>query len=416
MQHTDLIQFRRDLHKNAEPGFCEIRTACRIEERLEALPVAILKGERVQSVENVGNYPDELTRRRWYERAVETGADPAKSAYFLEHGTAIVALLEGDSPGPVWGLRTDIDALPIAEAQDERHLPFREGFSSQTGAMHACGHDCHASIGLGVLEALQDRHFPGVLKVIFQPAEEGVRGAQTILNTDIADDITNMLAIHVRADAGIGQVTASVTGGMATNKFAVHLAGIPSHASGAPQEGRNALLAAAAMALSIMALPRFSTADTRLNIGTLHAGDNVNIVPGHADMTCEARATDDDVLLELVRRVETIIDSTAAAYEVGVQRKITGKACTMRPDGELVDKIIRAAEAAPETRTIVRSAMMGGSDDANLFIRNAQRRGGMGAYINVGANSPAPHHNNYFNPDESCIPLGVHVLENLFRA
>ena len=416
MTKDSLVSFRRTLHKNAEPGFCEIGTASRIEEKLEKLPLTILKGERVQDTSHVGAYPDVSVRHQWFLRAVDSGVSEERAQFFLNHGTGIVAVLAGDRPGPVWGLRTDIDALPIRETEDASHFPTAEGFNSTNGAMHACGHDCHAAIGVGLLEELSDHHFPGTLKVIFQPAEEGVRGAQTILNTDVADDITKMLAIHVRGEKPVGNITASGTGGMATNKFLIHFAGRSAHASADPQDGRNALLAAASMAMSLMSLPRFSTADTRLNVGTLHAGDNVNIVPAHAEMACEARAANDAVLNELTRRVKLLVSGTAESYEVTPDFQITGTACTMHPDPQLVDAIIDAAKECEQVQFIDRLGDMKGSDDAALFIRNTQQHGGQGAYIHVGADSPAPHHNDHFDAKEDSIGIGIDVLANLIRA
>lgn len=416
MHGIDLISLRRDLHRHAEPAFCEIRTACLIEEVLKGLPVTIKVGPEVQDLTGVGAYPSESTRRGWRDRAIASGADSSRADYFLNHGTAIIAVLEGSRPGPVWGLRVDIDALPITESDDASHFPAAEGFRATNGAMHACGHDCHATIGIGVLESLSDHDFPGTLKVVFQPAEEGVRGAQTILNTSAVDDVHQMLAIHVRGDYPKGSVVGSVEGGMATQKLQVDYEGIASHASAAPEQGRNALLAAAASALSIMALPRYSNADTRLNVGTLHAGDNVNIVPAHATMICEARADDDDVLLDLVERVRGAIAGTAVAYDVKATTTLIGSACTMSPDTELVERIVELARQMEIVRDVVDLAPMTGSDDAHLFIREVQRRGGIGAYINVGAESPAPHHNPFFDVDETCIPVAVDLLDRLIRS
>jgi aminobenzoyl-glutamate utilization protein A len=412
---TDLPFLRRDLHQHAEPGFCEIRTASVLEEKLEVLPLTILKGEQVQDVSEVVNYPSAEELNHWYEVAVRGGIEPARAQYFRDHGTAMVVELEGNRPGPVWGLRADIDALRLEEPSDPKHLPAKMGFNSRTGAMHACGHDVHATIAVGLLEALSDHDFAGRLKVIFQPAEEGVRGADTILRAGVTDDITKMLGLHVDGPSAVGTLTASTVGGMAVNGFLVTFTGKASHASMAPQEGRNALLAASSSALSIMALPRFSSADTRLNVGTLHAGDAVNIVPAHASMEAEARATDDAVLSDLVTRVEQVLDGTAEAYGVEVEHRIMGHAVTVQPDDELVDAIASAAEEVPGVTEIQRTAPMGASDDASLFIRNTQRRGGQGAFIMVGAGSPAPHHNNYFDVDEDVIGIGLHLLERLLR-
>lgn len=411
-----MIDFRRELHRHAEPGFLEFGTAARIERQLAGLPVTITSGADVQDLSGVVGGPDEATRAHWAGLAVESGADPERVDYFAQHGTALVVQVEGNRPGPTWALRTDIDALPIREADDDQHLPAREGFNSETGAMHACGHDCHAAIGVGLLHRLSDHDFPGTVKIFFQPAEEGVRGAQTMIDAGVLDGVDRMLGVHVRGDSAVSTVIASVVGGMATRKLAVSFHGRASHASGAPQEGRNALLAAAMASLGIMSLPRYAGTDTRLNVGTLHAGDNVNIVPALAELTCEARAADDEVIDDLTERVRAVIAGAAAAYGVDHEVKITGRAVTIVPDDALVAKIVRAAETLDGLPEVLSNSPQSGSDDVNLMIKGVQQAGGQGAYVNIGANSPAPHHNPSFEPDEGAIFTAIDLLEAVFRA
>lgn len=415
MDRDRLITFRRDLHRYAEPGFLEYRTAGRIEAALAGLPITIRSGREVQDLSGVVNYPDQPTRDRWAELAVAAGADPERTAYFVEHGTALVAEVTGNRPGPTWALRTDIDALPIREATDDQHQPARDGYDSTTGAMHACGHDCHATIGVSLLHRLCDHDFPGSLRIFFQPAEEGVRGAQTMIDAGVLNGVDRMLGVHVAGGKQTSTIVGSVVGGMATRKLAVTFRGVAAHASGSPQDGRNALLAAATASLSIMSLPRFSGTDTRLNVGTLHAGDNVNIVPALAEMTCEARAADDQVIEDLTARVRQVITGAAAAYGVDQETRITGRAVTIAPDDELIDKIVAAARNLDGVPEVHRTGPQGGSDDVNLMIKGVQEAGGQGAYINVGANSPAPHHNPYFSPDEEVIFTAVDLLESVFR-
>lgn len=416
MHDDDLIAFRRDLHRHAEPGFLEYRTAGRIAAALAGLPIRLLTGEQAHDLSGVVGFPAPAERDRWADLAVAAGADPERTAWFRDHGTALVAEIVGNRPGPVWGIRTDIDALPIAEADDTRHRPARDGFGSTTGAMHACGHDCHAAIGVGLLHRLADHNFPGTVRVLFQPAEEGVRGAQTMIDAGMLDGVNRMLGVHVSGGLPTSTVVASVAGGMATRKLAVTFRGVAAHASGSPQDGRNALLAAATASLGIMALPRFSGTDTRLNVGTLHAGDNVNIVPAWAELTCEARADDDEVIEDLVDRVRRVITGSAASYGVEHEVVITGRAVTLAPSPELVDAVFAAARSVPAVPAVVRSAPQGGSDDVNQMIAAVQQAGGLGAYLNIGAASVAPHHNPWFDPDEAAIPTGVQVLEALVRA
>lgn len=416
MDHDALIKFRRELHQHAEPGFLEFGTASRIERELAGLPLTIMTGAEVQDLSGVVGGPDASAREHWSRLAIDNGADPERVGYFAEHGTAVVARIDGNRPGPTWALRTDIDALPLREADDDHHLPAREGFNSTNGAMHACGHDCHATIGVGLLHRLSDHDFPGTIKIFFQPAEEGVSGAQTMIDAGVLDGIDRMLGVHVRGGSAVSTVIGSVVGGMATRKLAVTFRGKASHASGAPQEGRNALLAAAMASLGIMSLPRFAGTDTRLNVGTLHAGDNTNIVPAVAQMTCEARTSDDEVIEDLTERVRMVITGAATAYGVDHDVRVTGRAVTIAPDDELVSKVLAVAQTQDKIPETLRSRPLGGSDDVNLMIKGVQQAGGQGAYLNIGANSPASHHNPYFDPDERAIFTAIDVLEALFRA
>ncbi|MGY0064429.1 amidohydrolase [Streptomyces sp. LZ34] len=415
MDFEQLKAFRRELHRNPEPAFVEVGTAARVERAIEGLPVHVLTGKDAQDLSAVVNFPSRETLDAWAARAIESGVPAERARYFRENGTALVVDLKGTRPGPRWGLRVDIDALPMGESTDAAHFPVANGFAATNGAMHACGHDAHATIGVGLLHRLSDRDFAGSLRILFQPAEEGVRGAQTMIDAGVADEIDNMLAVHVAGDMAVGGIVGSFTGGMATRKLTIDFAGKASHAAGTPEAGRNALLAAAMSALGIMAIPRFSTADTRLNVGTLVAGDGVNIVPSSAVMTCEARATDDEVVDELVDRIRSIVDGVGAAQGVLTNVAVMGQSATVAPDDEMIDRIVEVATAHRDVTEVIRTQQFAGSDDANLLIRHVQQRGGMGAYLMVGAGSPGPHHSETFDIAEESIPTGIDILESLIR-
>ncbi|MEU4222729.1 amidohydrolase [Nonomuraea sp. NPDC026600] len=415
MDFAQLKAFRRELHRNPEPAFVEIGTAARITQAIEGLPVAVLTGKDAHDLSPVVNYPSPRTLDEWEARAIASGVAADRARYFRRNGTALVVDVAGLRPGPRWGLRVDIDALPMRESADPAHFPAANGFASVNGAMHACGHDAHATIGVGLLHRLADRDFAGSLRILFQPAEEGVRGAQTMIDAGVADDIDTMLAVHMAGDMALGSVVGSFTGGLATRKLKVDFTGEASHAAGSPETGRNALLAAAMSALAIMAIPRFSSADTRLNVGTLVAGDGVNIVPSTAVMTCEARATVDEVAEELVGRIRSIVEGAAGAQGVEAALAVMGRSTTVTPDEEVVDRIVEAAGAHPAIVEVIRTRAYAGSDDANLLIRHVQQRGGQGAYLMIGTGSPGPHHSATFEVTEESIPIGIDILESLIR-
>ena len=229
------------------------------------------------------------------------------------------------------------------------------------------------------------------------------------------DGIDHMLAIHVAGGMPFGEVVGSFTGGMATRKLLVNFSGRASHAAGMPEAGRNALIAASTGAIGIMGIPRFSTADTRVNVGTLIAGDGVNIVPAAATMTCEARATDDEVVEEVTARIREIVAGASLAQGVEHDVAIMGQSATISPDEEMIDLLVNAFSKHPKVGKVHRTQTFAGSDDANLMIRHVQLHGGIGAYLMVGASSPGPHHSATFDADERTIPLAVDVLETLLR-
>ena len=415
MDLDELTAFRRDMHRYAEPAFAEIGTAVRIEAAIGRLPVTVTTGSAAHNLDEVVNYPSVEVLDEWADRARASGLPADRVSYFRENGTALIVDLEGNRPGPRWGLRVDIDALPMFESDGADHLPARLGFRSPNKAMHACGHDAHTTMGIGLLHRLRDRDFAGSLRVLFQPAEEGVRGAQTMIEAAAVDTVDRMLAIHVAGEIAVGTVVGSCTGGLATRKLLVNFTGRASHAAGAPEQGRNALLAAAVSATGIMSIPRYSTADTRLNVGTLHAGDGVNIVPATAELTCEARATDDDIVDEIVERIRAVVAGSSLAYGVSHEVAIMGRASRITPDPELVDAIVAVAQRHPAVDTVVPTMDFPGSDDANLLIRRVQQQGGTGAYMMVGTSSPGPHHSENFDIDEGSILVGIDLLESLIR-
>jgi aminobenzoyl-glutamate utilization protein A len=414
---ADLAALADDIHAHPEVGFLEIRTAGTVLRHLRGLPFTVRTGAEAMRPDVVAGYPDEPTRERAAEQAAATGADPGDVETLRREGTAVIAEIEGARPGPTWGLRFDMDALPLTEAVETRHRPAAEGFRSRhEGVMHACGHDGHVAIGIVLAHRLADRDFPGRVRFLFQPAEEGVRGARAMVAAGAADGLERFVAVHLGLDVPAGVVVGGTEGAFATTKLRAVFAGVASHAAAAPQEGRNALVGAATALLNILALPRWSTADTRLNVGTLHGGDNVNIIPARAELTCEARSTDGAVSDDLTERVKRVLRAAAEMHGLEVQIEETGGSTTIRSDPELADQLGQVARARYGEAAVGGATPMRGSDDASLFMREVQRAGGLATYAIVGGGNPAPHHNPYFDIDESALPVAVDVLEDLIRS
>lgn len=417
MQPDAIIALRRQFHAHAEPGFLEYRTASVILGELRAMGVRTTTGTDAIALGSIALPPTEAEQEEWARRAVEAGAPADDVAWLRQHGTAVIAELEGNRPGPTWGLRVDIDALPVDEETAADHAPVAGGFRSTTPYMHACGHDGHAAIGLALADRLRDGDFPGRVRIMFQPAEEGERGAQPMIDAGVTRGVDRMLAVHLGGDLPTGTVLGGVTDAMATTKWTARFEGEAAHAAAAPEKGRHALAAAAQATLAILGLTRFAEADTRVNVGTFHAAGSANIIPALATITYETRSTSNAVLEELNRRAEAAVQGAALMYGVEAGTKAYGRAAVSQPDTVLVEDVGRAADGVPAITTFTPAgASGGGSDDAHLLIDDVQRSGGLGTYVFVGAANPAPHHHRRFDLDEDALVIAVDLLERLFRA
>jgi aminobenzoyl-glutamate utilization protein A len=411
----DASALRREFHRHPETAFREVRTAARVAEILTELGADPQLGPHVMRTDGVVDYPADDQLDDSADRAAATGADQTWVTRVRRAGTAVVADIEGARPGPVWALRCDTDALPIAESADPAHLPAAQGFASAfPGTMHACGHDGHVAIGLSLAERLRrDPDFAGTMRLVFQPAEEGGRGARSMLAAEALSDVQKFLALHLGLDHPTCHVVGGAVGAFATTKLRARFSGVASHAAAAPQHGRNALAAAAAGCLAVLGQPRWSTSDTRVNVGTLHAGDNVNIIPAWAEMTAETRALDAEVQTELTSRVVTALRGAAQTYGCDVEVLETGGSTTMASDEDLAESVRRLAVGLGGSGQTF--GPMAGSDDASLFMADVQQRGGAAAYMIVGANNPAPHHNPAFDIDERALEFSVDLVEALLR-
>ena len=198
-----LIAWRRDFHRYPEQGFLEIRTASRIAAELARLGYRLRLGREVMSEAAIMSKPDAATTAAHAAWAQANGAVATYLNALQDGYTAVVADWDSGKPGPTTALRVDMDALPIHESDAAEHRPQALGFRSENpGSMHACGHDGHSAIGLAVatLIAANRAALCGTIRLIFQPAEEGVRGGKALVEAGVVDDVDNFIAIHL----GIG--------------------------------------------------------------------------------------------------------------------------------------------------------------------------------------------------------------------
>lgn len=289
---------RRDFHRYAETAWLEMRTSAVINQVLTELGYEVVTGKALCLEEARIGVPSPEELKAHAELALSQGAPQEYLTEDMKEGfTGAMGILRC-GPGPVVALRFDIDALGLIEEEKESHRPFREGFSSvNKGKMHACGHDGHGAIGLGVAEVLMKlrEELKGTVKLIFQPGEEGAKGARAIVAHGHLDDVDYFVGTHI-APAGEpddGDVTPGTWGSLATSKYDAHFYGQAAHAGGFPEKGRSAIVAAANAVLNLTALPRHSGGISRVNVGRIEGGTGRNVVPDHAMIQFEVRGGDD---------------------------------------------------------------------------------------------------------------------------
>ncbi|MHB1652054.1 MAG: amidohydrolase [Desulfitobacteriaceae bacterium] len=416
----NIVSLRRDFHQYPEVAFTEFRTASKVVEVLTSLGYTVLYGKDAIDEKARRSVPTEQTLQLANELALRNGANPKIIEEMKGGLTAVVGILHGNQPGPTIAFRFDMDALPIVESSDPEHLPQSFGFRSQyEGTMHACGHDTHIAIGLGLAEKMSKQQFAGTLKLIFQPAEEGGRGgAYAMVNKGIVDDVDQLYCFHIgsgQQNLALGEICAGSSDWLATTKLAAHFYGVASHAGTSPENGRNALLGAATALLNIHALPRFSSCVTRVNVGILEGGTAPNIIPEYAKMIIETRASSEEVNADLENRVKHIVKHSAEMHGLRHDVDIIGQATTINCDPEALSIVLEEAPKVAGINSVKDFGSFGGSEDASFLIRRVQERGGKGTYMLIGTPIPAGHHNPRFDISEEVLPISVELLERIAK-
>lgn len=412
----DLVEIRRDLHAYPEVGWTEFRTTALVAEELASRGFTLHLGKDALDVdERLGTPPGNVIEEA-RERARTEGAPGAYLDRLAESTGLVSEKIYGD--GPVVGVRVDVDALGITEASDDDHRPAREGFASRhPGEMHACGHDGHTAIGVGVAREIDERGgFDGTLRLFFQPAEEGSRGGKAMSATDHVRTLDHVLALHLGLGVPTGTVVAGFTDPLPNARLEVTFEGRESHAANAPQEGRNALLAAATAVQGLYALPRHAGGVTRVNVGELHVSTPENVVAGAATMRVEVRGETATVNEFLLDRAREVLEGAAAMHGVEVTTALYGTATTFVPDKRPVEAVAAAANASDDVTEVDPIRPFGASEDASHLIRRVQEGGGTGTYVGIGSTLPSGHHTPRFDVDEDALSVGVEVIADAIRA
>lgn len=412
-----VIELRRDFHRYPEVGFCEFRTASRAAGMLADLGWEVQTGTAVMDrMARLGVPSDDVLAAAW-SRAADAGGDRRFLPAMQGGMTGVTATLVGNRPGPSLALRADMDALPLKESDAASHFPAREGFASVwDGAMHACGHDGHIAIALGLAaELANNRDFPGSVKLVLQPAEEGGRGGAAMAAVSgVTDGVDLFYALHLGMGLPAGVVCPHISGLMANSKLRATFSGLASHAAMSPEQGRHALLGAASAAVAVHTLPHFPGHETRVNVGVLNSGTSSNIIPDRAEMLLETRADDGAVNDDLEARARALLSGAASAYGLDLTVELVGAVTTAANDREAEDLVSRAAVS--EGLELVPSANRVASDDATAFMRRVSDSGGSSCYFAFGSGDYGPHHSTTFDIDESALTGAIRLLTRLIRS
>ena len=405
-----LIRLRRDFHRFPEPGWCEVRTTSMIADYLTCLGYEVLTGSDVCDPDSRMGLPSKDTLEVHYQRALKQGAIQAYAQNARNGFTGVIGILRCGK-GPVTALRFDIDALPITEDASPSHLPFNESFLSQNpGFMHACGHDGHTAIGLIIARILAEMKdcFSGTVKLIFQPAEEGVRGARSIAEKGHLNDVDYLIGSHIFPSTNGEQIGVSMGPTLATTKLNSSFWGLSSHAA-LPEKGHNAMLAMASAILNLHAIPRHSGGASQINVGTAHAGSGRNVICDQAKLELEVRGANTEINRYMEEYARTILQSSAAMHSCTCQIETVGSAPSVINDPEMISLLQNTAQdlhlnlRAPDPAASF-------SEDFSYLSEAVQAHDGKSLFFYTLTHTDAPGHNPDFDFSGEALPVAVQMF------
>jgi amidohydrolase len=365
--------------------------------------------------------------RRWFHahpelsnREVETSAEIARRLSELGYeprtgiaGHGVVAVLEGGRPGPVVAWRSDIDALPIDEAVD---VPWK---STNPGVMHACGHDVHTTVGLGVAELLRDMRdeVPGTVLFIFQPAEEGAPpgeagGASLMLAEGVFDDPRPdaVFGLHVMPNREVGTIAWGSGPFMASaDRFTITVTGRMTHGS-APQDGVDAIWVGSQIVDALQGIVAREIDSRRpvvLSVGTFNAGNRFNIIAGSAELTGTVRTLDSDAQDHVEAAMSRIVEQVCGAHRAVCELSYERVTPMVANDPELARSSVAILRAGFGDDAVIEIEPIMAAEDFSEFARVVP-----GFYFHLGVGNQAEGWTSYvhtptFRPDERAIPIGV---------
>ena len=344
--------------------------------------------------------------------------------------TGVVAILNPGKPGPVVGLRADIDALPVKERADIPWASKMKGVynGEEVPVMHACGHDMHTAILLAAAKILYDikDEIPGQVKFIFQPAEEGAPpgeegGAELMVKEGVLKnpDVDAIFGLHVWSGLYAGQVYLRPEGIMAAvNEFRIDLKGVQTHGS-TPWTGKDPIVTAAQIVNSLQTIVSRSLPLTEagavVTIGSIHGGVRSNIIPEDLYMLGTIRTLDNGMKATVLKRLEEIVHNVAKSNNI--ESKITylvSYPITFN-DPYLYEEILPTLERVNGKKNVHLMKAITGAEDFSYFQEKVP-----GTYFFIGGQKPgvdlstvAPHHTPDFYVDDSAISTGIRSMVGL---
>jgi aminobenzoyl-glutamate utilization protein A len=284
--------------------------------------------------------------------------------------------------------------------------------SRNAGLMHACGHDGHTAMGMVLTRILyENRHLlKGRVKVVFQPAEEGVKGAFAMVQKGIADDADFALGLHIYpSDGPYTALAGTQTGLYATRKWDVKLTGKTAHAGGAPQEGNHAIMAAVNAISAMNGFLQDGRGVGRLNVGTIEGGTARNVIPGYCNFQAETRGSETIVEERIFEKAEGCVKAAAEMFGCEYEIKFTGMSPAGGGDEDLAAEI--AAAAARLVPQLEKAAPVqvntGTADDFCFFMERVHGRGGKACYMALQTPLAAGLHNSCYDFDDAVLMTGV---------
>ena len=386
---SKVIEWRRDFHEHPELSNREFKTAEKIAAHLKSLGLEVQIG------------------------VAKTG---------------VVGLLKGDFPGKVIALRADIDALPVTERND---LPFKSEvkttfLNTETGVMHACGHDTHIAILMGVAEVLSKHkdQIHGTVKFIFQPAEEGPPpgeegGARLMVKEGVLDNpkVDAIFGLHINSATPVGTIKYKTGGIMAAvERFVVTVKGKQTHGS-QPWSGVDPILISAKIIDGFQSIisreSNLLVEPAVITVGKITSGTRFNIIPESAELIGTVRTLDPGMRALIIKRMTEMSETIAKAYGGSATIEFFNTAAITYNDPSLVDQMLPSLRAAAgEDQVDVMKATTGGEDFS--FFQEVVP----GFYFFLGGMTPGnteafPHHTPDFKIDESGMLLGVKALTKM---